>query len=181
MLSRSGRHRAPARRGDPARFAVLRDGAAGQEHTAVLQQEYDLGVTQRLARILALNNLADAPLDRDLRQALPVALSAQDPFFEPTCESPGKTVQILWKKQETCGKRSGWPLPGTIDFNSRTISCLQRVPSKSRSFRDFVRTSGSTRWCPGPASEIFCSSVRIVATKPLRGPGATVRCRHLNY
>src|SRR5688572_11344858 len=53
-------------------LAVLRNGTACQFEALALQDADDLRVAQRLSRILLLDDLADALLDRDRRHRLAV-------------------------------------------------------------------------------------------------------------
>src|SRR5436190_24314500 len=68
------------RRRDLQLFAVLGDRAPGQDEAFALQDADDFGVAQRLSRVFVLDDLADALLDRDRRDAL--ALRAADAAVE---------------------------------------------------------------------------------------------------
>ena len=53
-------------------FAVLGDGPPREHQPLLLEDADDLGIAERLARVLRLDNLADALLDGDRGDALPV-------------------------------------------------------------------------------------------------------------
>src|SRR6187402_3987164 len=72
MTTRSVQHLALVGSRDLQLLAVLRDGATREHQPFLLEDADDLRVAERLARILVLDDLADALLDRDRRDAFPI-------------------------------------------------------------------------------------------------------------
>src|SRR4029453_18848062 len=65
-------HLSLIRRGGLEFLAILRDGPSREHEPFLLQDADDLGIAQRLARVFVLDDLPDALLDRDRRDALAV-------------------------------------------------------------------------------------------------------------
>src|SRR5687767_5664924 len=80
IVIRLEQHLALVRSGDLQLLAVFRDGPAREHQPFLLEDAHDLGVAERLPRILVLDDLADALLDGDRRHAL--AVRTADPAVE---------------------------------------------------------------------------------------------------
>src|SRR6185295_16536601 len=101
-------------------FAVLGDGAAREDQAFALEDADDLGVAQRLAGVFVLDDLPDALLDRDRRDAL--AVRAADAAVEEVLhlEHALRRVHVLVRHDAADGRLVHADVVGDVAQDERT-------------------------------------------------------------